>query len=130
MKKLSVAIVSLALCVNSFADGYHHHHGGGENEWVAPLIIGGVIGAVVANNMKQGDSRQQDYQRQEYYSSENPRDCRTNPRPCTWYNTQSPVILPPSYPNSFPVGNIPPGYHFEQDYFPNCNCYKWIVARD
>ena len=125
MKKLSVAIVSLALCVKSFADG-NRHHGNRDNEWVAPLIIGGVIGAVVANNMRQGDS----YPRQEYYVAENPRDCRTNPRPCTVYYTQAPVILPPSYPNSFPVGNPPPGYHFEQDYFPNCNCFRWIVARD
>lgn len=27
---------------------YHHHHHGHAN-WVAPLIIGGVLGAVIAN---------------------------------------------------------------------------------
>ena len=29
--------------------GHHGHHGGG-NGWVAPLIIGGIFGAAIANN--------------------------------------------------------------------------------
>ena len=28
---------------------HHGHHGGGSG-WIAPLIIGGVVGAVIANN--------------------------------------------------------------------------------
>jgi hypothetical protein len=27
---------------------YHHNHGHNNNAWIAPLIIGGVVGAVIA----------------------------------------------------------------------------------
>ena len=40
MKKLIIAALML-ISVNAFADR-HHYYGGGN--WVAPLIIGGVIG--------------------------------------------------------------------------------------
>ena len=40
MKKLILSLSLLAVAGNVMADGYHH--GGGR--WVAPLIIGGVVG--------------------------------------------------------------------------------------
>jgi hypothetical protein len=57
MKKLIVASL-VVMSTASFADGHHHgHHHGHHNQrpeyrsnsdWVAPLIIGGVVGAVIA----------------------------------------------------------------------------------
>ena len=45
MKKIAVALSLLAVSATAFADGYHHHGGGYRGGyWVAPAIIGGVIG--------------------------------------------------------------------------------------
>ena len=133
MKKLSVLLVSFALSANSFAGG-NHHHGGGNNEWVAPLVIGGVIGAVVANNMRQ-DNRTVNVIRVDPMI-----DCRRGidyPHPSCYYEQRGypvvsyPVVTSyPVYPDSFPPGTPPRGYHFEQIYIENCNCFKWTVARD
>ena len=46
MKKLFLALSLLAITGSASAQ-WHHHHGGyyrGGGNWVAPLIIGGVIG--------------------------------------------------------------------------------------
>jgi hypothetical protein len=53
MKRI-LAITVLALAsVPAMADWYYggHHHGGyrGGNNWVAPLVIGGIAGAVIAH---------------------------------------------------------------------------------
>lgn len=55
MKKLLISAVLLAASVPALAQHWRHHghHGhsvyyGGTN-WVAPLIIGGVVGAAIAN---------------------------------------------------------------------------------
>ena len=60
MKKLllSLALVSASLPVLAQHYGYGHRHGhwhyrGHNGDWVAPLIIGGVVGAVIANNRQQ-----------------------------------------------------------------------------
>lgn len=47
MKKL-IAITLVALSTSACAGphGHHHHHGGGG--WVAPLVIGGVIGYAIS----------------------------------------------------------------------------------
>lgn len=65
MRKIIAAVVLSVIAASSFADGYEHrenHRGGyyggynggyhnrdGGGNWIAPLIIGGVIGAVIAN---------------------------------------------------------------------------------
>jgi hypothetical protein len=54
MKKL-LAITLLTISSASFAGPYHHHghwrHGGGNSWfWVAPTVIGGVIGYEIARN--------------------------------------------------------------------------------
>ena len=54
MKKIILTLALLA-SVPAFAQHYHHHHGywqrGGNNwMWVAPTIIGGVIGYEIARN--------------------------------------------------------------------------------
>jgi len=55
MKKLLVAI-ALLIALPSFAQHYHHHghwrHGGGNYNWVAPLIIGGVVGYGISRNQQ------------------------------------------------------------------------------
>lgn len=54
MKKILLTLTLAVLAGSAFADGYHHHHGywqrgynGGWN-WVAPVIIGGVVGYEIA----------------------------------------------------------------------------------
>jgi hypothetical protein len=54
MKKL-IAIMLLIGSTSVFAQHYHHHgywrHGGGSNwYWVAPTVLGGVIGYEIARN--------------------------------------------------------------------------------
>jgi hypothetical protein len=53
MKKL-LAIILMTVSVSSFAQhGFHHHHHGhyrGGYGWIAPTIIGGVIGYEIARN--------------------------------------------------------------------------------
>lgn len=126
MKKLSVLLVSLALCVNSFA--------GNKDDWVAPFIVGGIVGAVVVNNMKQQE-------RPVNVIRVDPGiDCRRGvnyPHPACYYEREPRVAYPvvtysaaPVYFNSFPTGTPPRGYHFEQVYFDNCNCFKWTMAQD
>ena len=52
MKKILIALALGATLVgNAQAQWHHHgHHGGyyGGGNWVAPLILGGVVGAVIA----------------------------------------------------------------------------------
>lgn len=67
MKKILVSLVFLMVTVPALAQhwrhGHHGHHGHaryhghyGHNNWVAPLIIGGVVGAVIANRPSQADT--------------------------------------------------------------------------
>jgi hypothetical protein len=57
MKKIFLALAMLAVTATANAQWHHHHHhsgyyrGGGYysgGNWVAPLIIGGIAGAVIA----------------------------------------------------------------------------------
>jgi len=57
MKKIFLALVMLAATATASAQWHHHHHHGGYyrgggyysgGNWVAPLIIGGIAGAVIA----------------------------------------------------------------------------------
>ena len=55
MKKL-LALLLLTISFTASAQHFHHHHnwhhryyyGGSNGGWVAPLIIGGVVGAAIA----------------------------------------------------------------------------------
>lgn len=51
MRKLIAAVLlTIATIVPAHAQHGHHHHGhGGGGNWVAPLVIGGIVGAVIAN---------------------------------------------------------------------------------
>jgi hypothetical protein len=65
MKKILVGLSLFILSGTAMAQHWHHHHwhnhyrhhgyihGGGNGNWVAPLIIGGVVGAAIANNRRQ-----------------------------------------------------------------------------
>ena len=48
MKKL-IALVLLTLAVSAQAQHHHHHRHGGGN-WIAPVIVGGVIGYALTRN--------------------------------------------------------------------------------
>lgn len=48
---MKLLILTLLFCSSTvLADGYHHHHGG---NWVAPLIGGVAIGAIVTDIYRQ-----------------------------------------------------------------------------
>lgn len=50
MKKILLGCL-LMVSVSAFAHGphgyYNHYHGGGYNNWVAPLVIGGMVGYAI-----------------------------------------------------------------------------------
>ena len=48
MKKL-IALALLTLAVSAQAQHHHHHRHGGGN-WIAPVIVGGVIGYALTRN--------------------------------------------------------------------------------
>jgi hypothetical protein len=67
MKKILISLALLMVTVPALAQhwrhGHHIHYGHarhyghyGQNNWVAPLIIGGVVGAVIANRPAQADT--------------------------------------------------------------------------
>jgi len=60
MKKLFISLLLASSALPALAQHWHghgfRHHGhhyGGNSNWVAPLIIGGVVGAAIANNRHQ-----------------------------------------------------------------------------
>ena len=66
MKKILLSFALLLISVPVLAQHWHHghryhgparHYGHyGHNNWVAPLIIGGVVGAVIANRPAQAET--------------------------------------------------------------------------
>ena len=67
MKKILISLALLMVTVPALAQHWRHGHHGpygharyyghyGHNNWVAPLIIGGVVGAVIANRPAQADT--------------------------------------------------------------------------
>ena len=128
MKKLSVAIVSLALCVNSFA--------GGNDDWVAPLIVGGIAGALIANHVNK--SSQTGPANNEVYVQPG-LDCRPgmpnrhplcdSPRLTRYVEpvvVERRVIVHNNV--TFPSNTPPVGYHFQYLYDNYCNCYKQALV--
>ena len=63
MKKILITFILAATAVPALAQHYHggHRHPGppvyyGGGNWVAPLIIGGVVGAAIANRPVQAET--------------------------------------------------------------------------
>jgi hypothetical protein len=63
MKKILISFALLLVSVPAFAQHWHHghrHHGHvryyGHGGWVAPLIIGGVVGAAIAHRPAQAET--------------------------------------------------------------------------
>ena len=64
MKKILISLALLMVTVPVLAQHWRHRHHGpygharyyGHSGWVAPLIIGGVVGAVIANRPAQADT--------------------------------------------------------------------------
>lgn len=104
MKKL-IAILTLCLSTTAFADGYHHHGGGhyhhsNGGDWIAPAIIGGVIGYGIGRNS---------YPTPNVYSY---------PYPAPY----------PVYPNP-PVVYQEPVYQYTWIYDDWCRCNKRVLVR-
>ena len=56
MKKLLIGLAMLATSSASFADGYHHYrpaYHSHSDSWVAPLIVGGIAGYIIAQPRQQ-----------------------------------------------------------------------------
>ena len=63
MKKILISFALLLVSVTALAQHWNHghrHHGHaryyGHGGWVAPLIIGGVVGAAIANRPAQAET--------------------------------------------------------------------------
>lgn len=64
MKKILISIALLMVTVPALAQHWRHGHHGhrghpvyyGHGGWVAPLIIGGVVGAAIANRPAQAET--------------------------------------------------------------------------
>jgi len=58
MKRIILSMLLLAIAGTASAQWRHHHHGHGptviyrDNNWAAPLILGGIVGAVIANQQQ------------------------------------------------------------------------------
>jgi hypothetical protein len=128
MKKLSVAILSVALSVNSFA--------GGNDDWVAPLIVGGIAGVLIANHVNK--SSQTGPSSNEVYVKPG-LDCRpgmANIHPMCYatgrLRYQEPVVVERrvivNNNVTFPSNTPPMGYHFQYIYDNYCNCYKQALV--
>lgn len=109
MKKIAAALI--LSCITSLAQAHgsyrpppppahHHHHAGSGYRWVAPLIIGGVIG----------------------YSL-------SRPAPVYSYPAPAPVIVVPP-PEPMPAYPPPPGFRYEQRLDSGCRCWRWFVVSD
>jgi len=127
MKKLSVAIVSLALSVNSFA--------GGNDDWVAPLIVGGIAGALIANHVNKssqiGPSNNQVYVQpgldcRPIMANRHPFCDSLRPRYVEPVVVERRVIVNNNV--TFPSNTPPRGYHFQYIYDNYCNCYKQALV--
>lgn len=96
MKK-TIAIALLAVSTSVFANGGHHHDGNGK--WLAPFIIGGVIGYATA-----------------------PRYIPPQP-------VYVPVPQPVYVPVPVPVPQPTPYYIQVEEFDPNCNCFVRFFRR-
>lgn len=96
MKKLALSLALLA-ATPAFAQyhGHHHRPSGGGSGWLAPIIIGGVIGYSIAQN-----------------------------RPTMVQQPQVFVQQPQVYNlPQVPYYGATPLYEKRTQYDPNCNCY-------
>ena len=106
MKKiLSLLILTSALTAGAeaccYRGGYYHHGYGYGNGWIAPALVGGVIG----------------------YELAQPRTVVVEQPPAVVY-TQPPMVVQPS-----PVYAQPPvGYHWQQITDPQTNTQKMALV--
>ena len=96
MKKILVALLLITATMQ--ANAWCCYRGGYSGGWVAPALIGGVVGYELARP---------------YYA----------PPPAVVY-VQPPVYI--QQPNPYPQAPI--GYHYQQIIDPNCNCYKYALV--
>jgi len=82
-----------------YRGGYHEYRGGGYN-WVAPAIIGGVIGYELAQPRVIVQQPQVIYQ-------------------------QPPVVY-----QQYPAPVAPYGYHYEAILDAHCNCYRNVLVQN
>lgn len=101
MKKLIVVLLLAGTSTVASAHGYGYHGGyhGTSVDWVAPALIGGIVG----------------------YQLAQPR--YVTPAPTVIYQ-QAPIVTYRTYPAPMP----PYGYHYESILDANCNCYRNVMV--
>lgn len=90
-------IIAAAIAGSAAAHAQHQHQS--NHNWVAPLIIGGAIGAVIANQS----------------------------RPTYIYTPPPPVVYYPNMPYNGYIYR--PMYKMVDIYIPECNCYRSVPVQ-
>lgn len=104
-KTILIALLALA---SSAASAQHYHGHGGENRWVAPLIIGGVIGYAIRQNQPVQQQQQQ---------------------PVIVYQERQPVYTPQHVPQTYQLPPPRPVYKEVSEFDVNCQCYVQVVRQ-
>jgi len=100
MRKFLIAVTMLAAST-AFAGGNHHKGNSQSNNWVAPLIIGTIIGSVITSSANAHPNPPVVVEREIYV------------QPQIIHQPQSPL----------------PMYQYIDVYFPSCNCTRSVLVR-
>ena len=109
MKKIIASLVLIGLTATAQAGPYGHRHGGGSN-WVAPLIVGGAVGYMLAQPRPQVV-------------------VTAMPQVAGVYIPTPSVVIPQGNGAYYGYGYqqqqvVPYGYHYENILDAYCNCYR------
>lgn len=108
MKKFIIAL-ALVASTTAFANGHGHYHPSynGSGEYIAPLIIGGIIGYGMSQSQRQSET----------IIIQQPQPVYNNPQRV--YN----MTTPPPYLGATPI------YQQRNQWEPSCNCYVVVYAQ-